>query len=113
MKTHNDIIDKLLIEIAEEEEHEQEKVVLEDVNYEEESENNDEVLKDVNYKEESEDNDEVLEEEVIDESRNIEIDHSLIDVESIPIFESLDIRVTNIPEFPSEEFGNFMELLTK
>jgi len=50
---------------------------------------------------------------VIDESRDIEIEYSLIDVEPIPTFESLDIRVTNIPEFPSEEFGNFMELLTK
>ena len=45
---------------------------------------------------------------MIDESRDIEIEHSLIDVEPIPTFESLDIRVTNIPEFPSEEFGNFM-----
>ncbi|CAG8725257.1 10216_t:CDS:2, partial [Rhizophagus irregularis] len=51
--------------------------------------------------------------EVIDKSRDIEIEYSLIDVELIPTFKSLDIRVTNIPEFPSEEFGNFMELLTK
>ncbi|GET51073.1 hypothetical protein GLOIN_2v1784311 [Rhizophagus irregularis DAOM 181602=DAOM 197198] len=85
VKTHDDIIDKVLREIAEEVEHEQEEV----------------------------DDDERLEEEVIDESRDIEIEYSLIDVEPILTFESLDIRVTNIPEFSSEEFGNFMELLTK
>ncbi|EXX62937.1 hypothetical protein RirG_157060 [Rhizophagus irregularis DAOM 197198w] len=134
VKTHDDIIDKVLREIAEEVEHEQEEVgdderleevsyeegeeergstnndeVQEEVSYEEESEDNDEVLEDVNYEEEREDNDE----EVIDKSRDIEIEYSLIDVEPILTFESLDIRVTNIPEFPSEEFGNFMELLTK
>ena len=30
------------------------------------------------------------------------------------IFESIDVRsVTSKPEFPSEEFGDFMELLAK
>jgi hypothetical protein len=45
----------------------------------------------------------------------IDNDHSLIDVEPIPTFESIDIRslTTKKPEFPSEEFGDFMELLTK
>ena len=38
-------------------------------------------------------------------------DYSLIDIESMSIFESIDVRsVTSKPEFPSEEFGNFMEL---
>src|ERR1043165_6904382 len=41
-------------------------------------------------------------------------DYSLIDIESMSIFESIDVRsVTSKPEFPSEEFGNFMELLAK
>jgi len=39
----------------------------------------------------------------------------LLNVEQIPTFESIDIRSTtaNKPEFPSEEFGEFMELITK
>jgi hypothetical protein len=41
-------------------------------------------------------------------------DYSLIDIESMSIFESIDVRsVTSKPEFPSEEFGDFMELLAK
>ncbi|GBC40407.2 kinase-like domain-containing protein [Rhizophagus irregularis DAOM 181602=DAOM 197198] len=72
------------------------------------------ILEEVSYEEEEEEEEEEeKEEEVIDKSRDIEIEYSLIDVELIPTFKSLDIRVTNIPEFPSEEFGNFMELLTK
>ena len=39
----------------------------------------------------------------------------LLNVEQIPTFESIDIRsrTANKPEFPSEEFGEFMELITK
>jgi hypothetical protein len=38
----------------------------------------------------------------------------LIDVDPIPTFESLDVSsVIDKPEFPSEEFGDFMELLFK
>jgi hypothetical protein len=45
---------------------------------------------------------------------NDNINYSLIDIEPMSIFESIDIRsVTSKPEFPSEEFGDFMELLTK
>ncbi|GET56428.1 hypothetical protein GLOIN_2v1784311 [Rhizophagus irregularis DAOM 181602=DAOM 197198] len=66
----------------------------------------------MSYEEEEEEEEEERG-EVIDKSRDIEIEYSLIDVELIPTFESLDIRVTNIPEFSSEEFGNFTELLTK
>lgn len=70
VKTHEDIIDKVLREIAEEIEHEQEEVGddkwLEEVSYEgreeERRNNNDEVLEEVSYEEEREDNDEVLEE---------------------------------------------------
>src|ERR1044072_9178586 len=41
-------------------------------------------------------------------------DYSLIDIESMSIFESIDVRsVTSKPECPSEEFGDFMELLAK
>src|SRR5688572_32559718 len=41
-------------------------------------------------------------------------EYSLIDIDPIPIFEFIDIRsVTSRPEFPSEEFGDFMELLAK
>src|ERR1041385_5578098 len=41
-------------------------------------------------------------------------DYSLIDIESMSIFESIDVRsVTSKPEFPSEEFKDFMELLAK
>ncbi|PKY32672.1 hypothetical protein RhiirB3_492722 [Rhizophagus irregularis] len=70
VKTHDDIIDKVLREIAEEVEHEQEEVGdderLEEASYEEGEEergstNNDEVQEEVSYEEESEDNDEVLE----------------------------------------------------
>src|ERR1051325_7654597 len=40
--------------------------------------------------------------------------YSLIDIESMSIFESIDVRsVTSKPEFLSEEFGDFMELLVK
>jgi hypothetical protein len=43
-----------------------------------------------------------------------EIKHLLLHVEQIPTFESIDIRSTiDKPEFPSEEFGEFMELITK
>ena len=44
-----------------------------------------------------------------------EADHLLLLVESIPTFKSLDIRslTINRPEFPSNEYGDFMELLTK
>ena len=42
-----------------------------------------------------------------------ETEYSLHDVEPTPIFD-LDISsTTNRPEFPSEEFGDFMELVTK
>ena len=44
-----------------------------------------------------------------------EIEHLLLHVEQILTFESIDISstTTNKPEFPSEEFGEFMELITK
>ena len=43
-----------------------------------------------------------------------ETEYSLHDVEPTPIFDTLDISsTTNRPEFPSEEFGDFMELVTK
>src|SRR5256884_5126721 len=45
---------------------------------------------------------------------NDNINYLLIDIESMSIFESIDVRsVTSKPEFPSEEFGDFMELLAK
>src|SRR2546429_4458351 len=45
---------------------------------------------------------------------NDNINYSLIDIEPMSIFESIDIRsVTSRLEFPSEEFGDFMELLAK
>jgi hypothetical protein len=51
---------------------------------------------------------------MIDESGNNENEYSLIDVEPTPIFNSIDVSSsTNRPEFPSEEYGDFMELLTK
>ena len=39
----------------------------------------------------------------------------LLNVEQIPTFESIDIRsiTANKPEFPSEEFEEFMKLITK
>src|SRR3990170_4629965 len=41
-------------------------------------------------------------------------EYSLIDIDLIPIFKFIDIRsVTSRPEFSSEEFGDFMELLAK
>jgi len=41
-------------------------------------------------------------------------EYSLINVDPIPIFEFIDISsITSRPEFPSEEFGDFMELLAK
>jgi len=43
---------------------------------------------------------------------NDNINYLLIDIEPMSIFESIDIRsVTSKPEFLSEEFGDFMELL--
>ena len=44
-----------------------------------------------------------------------EIEYIQLYVEQIPIFESIDISSTTInkPEFSSEEFGEFMELITK
>src|ERR1700733_7710236 len=53
---------------------------------------------------------------MIDDDENDDIEYSLIDIESMSIFESLDIRssTTNSrPELPSEEFGDFMELFTR
>jgi hypothetical protein len=53
---------------------------------------------------------------VINDNENNEIEHLLLNVEPTSIFENLDIRslTTNSrPEFPSEEFGDFMALLTK
>src|SRR5881275_2266731 len=45
---------------------------------------------------------------------NDNINYLLIDIELMSIFESIDVRsVTSKPEFPSEEFGDFMELLAK
>ena len=45
---------------------------------------------------------------------NDNINYLLIDIEPMSIFESIDIRsVTSKPEFLSEEFGDFMELLAK
>src|SRR2546423_11209405 len=45
---------------------------------------------------------------------NDNINYSLIDIEPLSIFESIDVRsITSKPEFPSEEFGDFMELLAK
>jgi len=43
-----------------------------------------------------------------------ETEYSLHDVEPTPIFDTLDISsTTNRPEVLSEEFGDFMELVTK
>src|SRR5271155_2804744 len=52
---------------------------------------------------------------MIDDDENNETEHSLLDIEPMSIFESLDIKssISNRPELPSEEFGDFMELLTK
>ena len=52
---------------------------------------------------------------MIDDDENNETEHSLLDIEPMSIFESLDIRssISNRPELPSEEFGDFMALLTK
>jgi hypothetical protein len=54
---------------------------------------------------------------VIDELGNnedTENEYTLFDVEPIPIFNTLNISsMTDKPEFPSEEFGDFMELVTK
>src|SRR6185436_18394886 len=45
---------------------------------------------------------------------NDNINYLLINIEPMSIFESIDARlVTSKPEFPSEEFGDFMELLAK
>lgn len=50
---------------------------------------------------------------MFDKSGDNEIEYSLINVEPIPTFESLNVRVTNISEFPSKKFGDFMELFIK
>ena len=49
------------------------------------------------------------------EKKEDRIDFKLIDVKPISTFEFINIRssTANRPEFPSEEFGDFMELLTK
>src|SRR2546421_6882873 len=45
---------------------------------------------------------------------NDNINYLLIDIEPMSIFESIDVRsVISKPESPSEEFGDFMELLAK
>ena len=46
---------------------------------------------------------------------NDNINYSLIDIEPMSIFKSIDVRssVTSKPEFPSEEFGDFIELLAR
>src|SRR5205085_7456217 len=45
---------------------------------------------------------------------NNNINYLLIDIKPMSIFESIDVRsITSKPEFPSEEFGDFMELLAK
>src|SRR5207245_11658109 len=45
---------------------------------------------------------------------NDNINYLLIDIEPMSIFESIDVRsVTSKLEFPSKEFGDFMELLAK
>ena len=50
-----------------------------------------------------------------EELGNIEVEYILLNVESVPPFESIDITSSsmNRPEFPSEEFGSFMELISK
>ena len=53
---------------------------------------------------------------MINDNENNKIKHLLLNVEPTSIFENLDIRslTTNSrPEFPSEEFRDFMALLTK
>ena len=50
------------------------------------------------------------------ENDEIQDEYKLIDVELITILESIDISSLtekNKSEFPSEEFGNFMKLITK
>ena len=44
---------------------------------------------------------------MIDDDENNETEHSLLDIEPMSIFKSLDIRssISNRPELPSEEFG--------
>ena len=45
---------------------------------------------------------------------NDNINYLLIDIKPMSIFESIDVRsVTSKPEFSSEEFGDFIELLAK
>jgi hypothetical protein len=46
---------------------------------------------------------------------NDDTEYSLLPVEAIPTFNSIDIRSLTIdrPEFPSEEFRDFVELITK
>src|SRR6266496_2799433 len=45
---------------------------------------------------------------------NDNINYLPIDIEPMSIFESVDVRsVISKPEFPSEEFGDFMKLLAK
>jgi len=50
-----------------------------------------------------------------EELGNIEVEYILLNVESVPPFESIDITSSsmNRPEFPSKEFGSFMELISK
>src|SRR5271154_3497430 len=52
---------------------------------------------------------------MIDDDENNETEHSLLDIEPMSIFKSLDIRssISNRPELPNEEFGDFMELLIR
>ena len=46
---------------------------------------------------------------------NDDTEYSLLPVEAIPTFDSIDIRSLTIdrPEFPSEKFRDFVELITK
>src|SRR5436190_23823704 len=46
---------------------------------------------------------------------NDDTEYSLLPIEAIPTFNSIDIRSLTIdrPEFPSEEFRDFVELITK
>ena len=52
---------------------------------------------------------------MINDDENNKTKHSLIDIEPMSIFESLNIRslISNRPKLPSEEFGDSMKLLTR
>ena len=52
---------------------------------------------------------------MINDNETDETEYLLLDVEPMSIFEFIDVKssLTDKPEFPSEEFGDFMELLTK